>query len=105
MAKGIFALAMPGRPEVFPFDDRAARFYRDCGYEGVYFENDYHRFGTHATWGCWRDICEVLSLWRFSKDPAAGKYVDWIRRQSQIARRHELGEMDRPTAIPDIWLQ
>ena len=90
MVKNMFALAMPGRPEIFPFDDRAARFYRECGYEGVYFENDYLRFGTHATWGCWRDVNEVLSLWRFSKDPAADKYVDWMREQSQIARRHEL---------------
>ena len=89
-AAEMFALAMPGRPGLFEFNDAAAAFYKGCGYAGVYFENDYPRFGTYATWGCWRDVNEVLSLWRFSKDPAADRYVDWLRSQADIARRHGL---------------
>ena len=88
--RDMFALAMPGRPDGFGFDDASAEFYRQCGYEGIYLENDYHRFGTCANWDNWRDVNEVLSLWRFSKDPAACEYVDWLRGQADIARRHSL---------------
>ena len=88
--RDMFALAMPGRPDGFGFDDTSAAFYKQCGYEGVYFENDYHRFGTCANWGNWNDVNEVLSLWRFSRDPAACEYVDWLRSQGDIARRHGL---------------
>ena len=90
MSKKMFSLAMPGRPEIFDFDDRSAQFYKDCGYTGIYLENDYCRFGSHATWGCWIGVCEVLSLWRFSKDESADKYLDWIRAQTEVAHSHGL---------------
>ena len=81
---------MPGRPEIFPFDDKAAVFYRDIGYSGVYFENDYHRFGSPATDGCWAPVNEALSLWRFSQDPAAELYLKWLTEQVGIAHRNGL---------------
>jgi len=86
----MFALALPGRPELFPFDDRAAQFYRDSGYSGVYIEMDYERFGSPASYGCWETTNEVLSLWRFSRDEKAGQYLDWISAQADIAHRNNL---------------
>lgn len=90
MSARLFALAMPGRPELFPFDDRAAQFYRDCGYSGIYIENDYPQFGLPASFGGWRGVNEVVSLWRFSKDVAAPRYLEWIRGQADIAHRNGL---------------
>ena len=90
MPSRFFALAMPGRPELFPFGDDAATFYRDCGYTGVYLENDYARFGSPASFGCWRSVNEVVSLWRFSRDDKAAQYLEWIAGQIEIAHRNGL---------------
>ena len=90
MSTRLFALAMPGRPELFPFDDEAARFYRQCGYTGIYLENDRPRFGQAAAFGGWRGLNEVVSLWRFSRDESARQYIEWVRDQADIAHRNDL---------------
>ncbi len=90
VAPRFFALAMIGRPELTPFDDAAAQFYRSCGYSGVYFENDYNRFGQPATYGSWRNINEALSLWRFSRDERAQLYLEWLHQGVATAHRNDL---------------
>ena len=90
VAPRLFALAMVGRPELMPFDDAAAEFYRSCGYSGVFFENDHNRFGQPATYGSWRNINEALSLWRFSRDETAQLYLEWLSQGVATAHRNGL---------------